>query len=180
MKMHNSLKAGSAFPVITVPQHGGGEVKLGQPQNGLDWQMVVVYRGKHCPMCTSYLKELETLKNKYAEANVDIVAVSADSKERAEEQISLINPTYPVGYDLSIAQMQQLGLYISHPRSEAESDRPFAEPGVFVINDEGRVQIIDISNAPFARPDFNTLLGGINFVRNPANNYPIRGTYDAS
>lgn len=180
METHNSLKAGANFPSITVAQHGGGTVELGKPQNGLSWQMIVVYRGKHCPMCTNYLKELETLKDKYAQSGVDIIAISSDSKERVAEQIDLINPTYPVGYDLSIAQMQQLGLYISHPRSEAESDRPFAEPGVFVINDEGKVQIIDISNAPFARPDFNTLLGGINFVRNPANNYPIRGTYDAS
>lgn len=180
MKMHKSLKAGNHFPDITVPKHGGGIVKLGQPQNDLNWQMVVIYRGKHCPMCTNYLKELEGLKEKYSQAGVDILAVSADSKERAHEQINLINPTYPVGYDLNIAQMHKLGLYISNPRAEAESDRPFAEPGVFIINEEGRVQIIDISNAPFARPDFNTLLGGINFVRNPDNNYPIRGTYDAS
>ncbi len=175
------LEAGALFPDLTVPRVGGGTpIQLGKPQGDLDWQMVVVYRGKHCPMCTSYLKELDVLKGKFADIGVDLVAVSADSEIRADEQIALINPTFPVGYDLSLEQMQKLGLYISHPRSDAESDRLFAEPGLFVVNDEGRIQIIDISNAPFARPDFKTLLGGINFVRNPANNYPIRGTYDAS
>lgn len=180
MTLHNSLKAGSPFPAITVPRYGGGNLTLGQPQGSLDWQMVVVYRGKHCPMCTTYLKELDGLKDKFAESGVDIVAVSADSQARVDEHIAQFYPSYAIGYDLSITQMQQLGLYISHPRSEAESDRPFAEPGVFIVNDEGLIQIIDISNAPFARPDFQTLLGGINFVRNPANNYPIRGTYDAA
>lgn len=180
MTTHYSLKAGSPFPAITVDQHGGGQVTLGKPQGDTDWQMIVVYRGKHCPMCTTYLKELNGLKDKFADIGVDIVAVSADSKDRADTQLSQVNPSYPVGYDLSIPQMQKLGLYISNPRSADESDRPFAEPGVFVVNDQGLVQIIDLSNAPFARPNFNTLLGGINFVRNPANNYPIRGTYEAA
>lgn len=179
--MNVKLQASAKFPEIAVPRIGGGDpILLGKPNGDLDWQMIVVYRGKHCPMCTSYLKELDALTNQYAKIGVDIVAVSADSKERAEEQIELITPSYPVGYDLSLEQMQKLGLYISHPRSSAESDRPFAEPGLFVINDEGRVQIIDLSNAPFARPDFKTLLGGINFVRNPENNYPIRGTYETA
>ena len=34
-------------------------------------------------------------------------------------------------------QMLALGLYVSEPRSEEETDRPFAEPGVFVINADG-------------------------------------------
>ncbi|MGR5469947.1 hypothetical protein ACPV51_22250, partial [Vibrio astriarenae] len=39
------------------------------------------------------------------------------------------------------------------------------------------VQAIDISNGPFARPDLNVLLSGVAFIRNPENNYPIRGSY---
>ena len=37
----------------------------------------------------------------------------------------------------------------------------------------GNIQIIDISNATFARPDLEGLLGGIKLVR--ANDYPVRG-----
>ncbi|MFD0391286.1 hypothetical protein ACFQ4K_31090 [Tistrella bauzanensis] len=70
--------------------------------------------------------------------------------------------------------MRGLGLYVSAPRSAQETDRPFAEPGVFVINPDGAVQIVDISNAPFARPDLAALLRGISFVQ--AKSYPIRGT----
>lgn len=63
---------------------------------------------------------------------------------------------------------------MSSPRSPAETDRHFPEPGVFVINPEGRLQIIDISNAPFARPDLAALLTGLKFIQ--AKDYPIRGT----
>jgi len=157
----------------------GGTVSLGQPKGGHDWQTVVVYRGKHCPMCTSYLKKLDMLLPEFHALGVDVVAVSADPEDKARDQIALVEPKFPVGYDLSIAQMHDLGPYVSNPRSAQETDRPFAEPGIFVINADGALQLTDVSNAPFARPDLETLLGGLRFIRNPDNNYPIRGTHAA-
>lgn len=152
-------------------------MNIGTPDGGNDWQMIVVYRGKHCPICTRYLSTLNELLPKFNELGVDVVAVSGDKEERAAIQLTDMNLDFAVGYDMSIAQMQALGLYISDPRSEQESDRPFAEPGLFIINDQGNIQILDISNAPFARPDLNVILGGIGFVRNPENNYPVRGMH---
>lgn len=175
----HKLPAGSKFPTLTVPQLGGDEVTLGAPQGGRDWQLVVVYRGMHCPMCTSYLKELNTLLPEFHALGVDVVAASADPESKAADQIAMVAPDYPVGYDLSITQMHQLGLYVSQPRSAQETDQPFAEPGIFVVNADGEVQVTDISNAPFARPDLKTLLGGLRFIKNPENNYPIRGTLAA-
>ncbi len=170
------LAAGEKFPDINTPKFGGGELVLGKPAGDCDWQMVVVYRGKHCPLCTRYLKELNELVAQYNELKVDVVAVSCDSKERAEEQLELVSPKYDVGYGLTVEQMQQLGLYISNPRPN-EWDQPFAEPGVFIINAEGNLQVIDISNTPFTRPSLESMIRGIRFIRNPDNNYPIRGTY---
>jgi hypothetical protein len=63
--------------------------------------------------------------------------------------------------------MKVLGLYVSEPRSEKETDRPFAEPGVFVINADGLLQVLDISNAPFSRPDLAGLATGIEGERLP-------------
>ena len=136
---------------------------------------MIVYRGKHCPLCTKYLTQLNECTGKLAELNVDLVTVSADPQEKAKAQMSDIKPNYKVGYGLSIEQMQSLGLYISEPRSAEETDRPFAEPGVFLVNDKGALQLIDISNAPFSRPDLDTLVGGIGFIRSKG--YPIRGTH---
>ena len=170
------IPAGSRFPAITVSKLGGGDLTLGAPQDGHDWQMVVVYHGKHCPMCTSYLKDLEVLLPEFHALAVDVVAVSADPETKASDQIALVQPSYPVGYGLSLDQMHDLGLYVSDPRSAEETDQPFAEPGIFVVNADGQVQVTDISNAPYARPDLRTLLGGLRFIHNPENNYPIRGT----
>lgn len=171
------LQAGSPLPVISVSILGGGTIELGEPRNGFDWQMVVVYRGKHCPMCTSYLRELNDHLEKLNELNIDLVAVSADPQSKAQDHVEPLKLGYDVAYDLSIEQMQSLGLYISRPRSPEETDRPFSEPAVFVINDTGMLQLVNTSNAPFVRPTIATLVAGLGYIRNPENNYPIRGTY---
>jgi peroxiredoxin len=173
----NKFGAGDLFPSIELATVGGDKISLGTPQNGCEWRIVVVYRGKHCPLCTRYLGELEKLKADFEKIGIDMVAVSADSEEQAQAHMEKLTASYPVAYGLSIEQMQQLGLYISHPRSAQETDHPFAEPGLFVINDKGQVQVIDISNGPFARPEPEVLLSGMSFIRDPENNYPIRGTY---
>ncbi len=175
----NSMKlaAGESFPKLQVPKLGRGTLTLGEPKQAFDWQLVIVYRGAHCPLCTRYLNELNQLLPQINELGVDVAVVSADSEEKARQHLQQVNPKYDVGYDLTIEQMQSLGLYISNPRSPEETDRPFAEPGLFVINDEGNIQIIDISNAPFARPELKSILMGLNFIRNPDNKYPVRGTY---
>lgn len=171
--MTHKPKSGERLPEITVPKLGGDEMRLGVPMDDHDWQMVVIYRGKHCPICKTYLSELERVAPEFAKAGVGIVAVSGDPEDRARSFTDEIGVSFPVGYDLTVDQMWALGLYVSEPRSEKETDRPFAEPGVFVINADGLLQVVDISNAPFARPDLAGLAKGLKFIRD--NDYPIRG-----
>lgn len=165
------LKAGAEVPVLTLPKAGGGEVKIGGRSG---WQLVVVYRGKHCPLCKKYLQTLNGLLDEFKAADTAVVAISGDPREKAESESAEEHWRFPVGYGLTTAQMRALGLYISEPRSPQETDRPFPEPGLFVINPDGKAQIIDVSNAPFARPDLSAVLNGVKFVREK--NYPIRGT----
>jgi len=99
--------------------------------------------------------------------------VSADPRDKAESEATEEQWRFPVAYDMTVPQMRDLGLYISEPRSAQETDRPFAEPAVFVINPESKLQVVDISNAPFARPDLASLLAGLKFIQEE--NYPIRG-----
>ncbi|MEO5658668.1 MAG: redoxin domain-containing protein, partial [Polaromonas sp.] len=149
---------------------GGGRI---EPARDDGWRMLVVYRGKHCPLCKTYLDTLQTMLDDFSASQISVCAVSADSRDKAETEVAECGWKFPVGYDLSVEQMRQLGLYVSEPRSAEETDRPFSEPGVFVLNRQGQVQIVDVSNAPFARPDLKSLLKGVRFVMN--NDYPIRG-----
>ena len=166
------LAAGAAFPPIAVPRLGGGEVA---PAALTGWRLVVVYRGRHCPLCKPYLTGLDGLIEEFAAVGVAVMAISADPADKAAADVAQFGWRFPVGYGLGVAQMQALGLYVSDPRSPQETDRPFAEPGLFLINPEGLVQIVDISNAPFARPDLAAIARGAKRIQEM--NYPIRGTH---
>lgn len=171
MNTTQKLQAGGLAPTISVAKVGGGEIKIGAAAG---WQMIVVYRGKHCPICRRYLKGLDGLLEEFRAIGTEVVAISGDPRDKAESEAAEEGWRFPVGYSLTPDQMRMLGLYISEPRSPQETDRPFPEPGLFIINPEGRVQIIDISNAPFARPDLQGVLNGLRFVQEKK--YPIRGT----
>ncbi|MBE9030257.1 hypothetical protein IQ266_10995 [filamentous cyanobacterium LEGE 11480] len=99
------------------------------------------------------MAELNALLPEFKALNIDVFTASVDPEAKAKIQLDEVQPGFDVGVALSLVQMQMRGLYISHPRSPEEHDRPFAEPGLFVINAESAIQIIDISNAPFTRPD---------------------------
>ncbi len=169
--MHTQMMtAGARFPALAWPAVSGAQV---EPAQGTGWRALFVYRGQHCPLCKAYLNTLNDMLEEFQAAGIAVAAISADGKGKAETEVADCGWRFPVGYDLSIEQMRQLGLYVSDPRSPQETDRPFAEPALFVINPDGQTQIIDISNAPFSRPDLKSLLKGLQFVI--SEHYPIRG-----
>ncbi len=163
------------MPAITLPTLSGDQITLGQG-GASDWHVVVVYRGLHCPICKKYLSQLESLQSQFADAGADVIAVSADPQDKAQRMADETGARFPVAYDLSLEQMQSLGLFISDPLP-GETDRPFAEPGLFVVNAQGIAQLVDVANAPFLRPDLDGLPGGLAFLK--AKNHPVRGTYSA-
>lgn len=176
--MPKTLTPDTTFPEISVSSLGGGTVQIGHPNRDRgDWQLVVIYRGKHCPICKNYLTELNGILDDFAAIDVDVIAVSADPQEKAKAFASDIGYNGTIGYDLSIAQMAQLGLFVSDPRSPEETDRPFAEPATFVVRHDGKLQIVDVSNAPFSRAALEELLDGLTFIRQK--DYPVRGTHAA-
>ena len=171
------LHAGAEFPPLSAYDSDEKLVDISKPAGGSDWKMVVVYRGRHCPLCTKFLNGLSGFRQRLLDIGIDVAAVSADSKEQLNEHMERLDVNFPLFYGLSLEQMQNLGVYISIPRSEKETDHSFAEPGLFVINGSGSVQVVDISNNPFARPDLEVFVSGLEWIRAPENNYPIRGTY---
>ena len=73
----------------------GGKIELGAPTGR--WQMIVVYRGKHCPVSKNYLASLQQIYYELDELGVEVIAVSGDGRERAEAFVSsfwLILPTF--------------------------------------------------------------------------------------
>ena len=82
-------------------------------------------------------------------------------------------------YGLSLRGARQWGLYISASRGKTSIgiDEPelFSEPGVFIVKPDGTLFYGAVQTMPFARPQFQDLLGAIDFAI--ANDYPARGEY---
>jgi len=149
----------------------GGTIVIGQPKDR--WTMLFVYRGRHCPRCKRFLNKLNAALSDWTDV-MDVVVVSADTKEKALADKQEFGWTFDLGYGMTEAQMRSLGLYVSDPLSEAETTSRFAEPGAFAIRPDGRLMLVDISNGPAARPDLEELLDGMKF--NIKNDRPTRGT----
>ena len=164
--------AGKEIPSMTFETVGGGPVTVGGTKDR--WTLFVVYRGKHCGRCKPYLSKLEGMKAAWENAGFDIVVVSADPIEKARSDVEEYGWTFPVGIDLSEDQMRALGLYVSSPLSASETDRNFAEPGLYCIRPDGTALLIAVSNGPSARPDLDQLLDGMIFTIE--NDRPPRGT----
>lgn len=154
--------AAAPIPSLSFPLSSGGEVTVGG--NRGHWMLLVVYRGKHCPRCKTYLNRLDELKAEWEAAGFELLAVSADTAQKAAADIAEFGWRFPVAHSMTEPQMRALGLYVSDPASDAETDRRFAEPGVFCVRPDGTAHIISISNGPSARPDLAELLSGMKFV----------------
>lgn len=163
---------GAPIEQMSFPCLGSAEsVTIGQPKER--WTMVFVYRGKHCPRCKRFLNKLDATLSAWTDV-LDVVVVSADTKEKAAADKAEFNWGFDLCYGMTEAQMRSLGLYVSSPLSEAETTGLFAEPGAFGIRPNGTLMLVDISNGPAARPDLEELLDGMTF--NIENDRPERGT----
>ncbi|MGH1483403.1 MAG: peroxiredoxin-like family protein [Geminicoccales bacterium] len=142
--------------------------------------VVCFYRGLHCPICASYLTELERLTPEFAERGVKTIALSSDVKERAQAMAEKIKAKQlRIGYDLSLTKAREWGLYISTSRGTTsigiEEPALFSEPGLFMVTPKQALYYGSVQTMPFVRPHFSELLGALDFAI--SKDYPARGEY---
>jgi peroxiredoxin len=166
-------------PALNVPLVGGGRFVLGAAP-GEKFDLIVFYRGLHCPICAKYLLELERLSLEFAQRGVQVLALSSDDESRATEMAQKVQANgVKFGYGLSLRSARQWGLYISTSRGKTsigiEEPALFSEPGAFIVRPDGTLYYGAVQTMPFARPSFQDLLAAIDFAI--AKDYPARGEY---
>jgi peroxiredoxin len=168
-------------PALNVPLTTGGRFVLGATP-GERFDLVVFYRGLHCPICAKYLLELERLAPEFAARGVQVVAVSSDGEERGKQMAEKVKASVVrFAYGLSLKSARQWGLYISTSRGKTsigiEEPPLFSEPGVFIVRPDGTLYYGAVQTMPFARPQFHDLLAAIDVAI--AKDYPARGEHTA-
>lgn len=172
METTGKLHPGQKFEALKFSCLDGADLTFGAPGA---WQALFIFRGQHCPICKSYLGEIEQRRAAFVQLGVSVAAASADSEAQSRITADASKFRFPMLYGMDVPTMQRLGLYISEPRSVQETDHRFPEPALFVVNKDGVLQLVDIANAPFLRPDLDRLLRGVGFIIEKG--YPIRGTH---
>ncbi|CAM3647266.1 Thioredoxin domain-containing protein [Deinococcus saxicola] len=159
-------------PDLSVSVVGNGHWTL-IDQTPDQFTMVVFYRGLHCPVCAKYLRELEVLLPEFTARGVQIIVLSTDTQERAEQaKVNWHLDGLTVGYGLDLHVARQWGLYLSASRGVAEP-AVFSEPGVFLVRPDHTLYYGSTQTMPFARPAFRDLLGAVDYAL--AKDYPARG-----
>ncbi|HSJ98519.1 MAG TPA: peroxiredoxin-like family protein [Myxococcota bacterium] len=164
-------------PALDVETLGGARWSLAsrRPER---FTMVVFYRGFHCPVCRTYIGELDRLLAQFGERGVDVIALSTDTRERAEQTRSGWDlQNLELGFGLSIEDARGWGLFVSTSRGTTsagvEEPERFNEPGLFLVRPDGTLYWSSVSSMPFARPHFREILQAIDFV--VSKDYPARG-----
>lgn len=167
-------------PELTLPTLNHGRFDLAGETASLG-TLVCFYRGLHCPICATYLKELDKYVERFEERGVNTIAISADPHTRAQQMAESIDATHlRIGYDLPLTKAREWGLFISTSRGKTsigiEEPALFSEPGLFLVQKDQSLFFSSIQTMPFSRPHFSELLGAIDFVIEK--NYPARGEYN--
>ena len=166
-------------PALTLPtlDHGTFDLSKDDTERGT---VVCFYRGLHCPICATYLTELEARTADFAQRGVKTIALSSDGKERARGMADKINAkALRIGYDLPLSKAKDWGLYLSASRGKTsigvEEPALFSEPGLFLITPQQTLYYGSVQTMPFVRPHFSELLGALDFAIKA--DYPARGEY---
>jgi peroxiredoxin len=164
-------------PTLAVPTTAGDTWSITErrPEN---FSMIVVYRGLHCPVCSGYLKDLDSKLDLFTRRGVDVIAVSADPAERADaakrdwglERLTL-------GYGLGLDTARDWGLFVSAgigtTSAGLEEPAQFPEPALFLVKPDATLYFASVQSMPFARPSFAEVLKALDFVLE--RDYPARG-----
>jgi peroxiredoxin len=166
------IKPLTQVPELTVKTVGGPDWSL-REQSPQNFTFVFFYRGYHCPICRGYLQSIERKLDALADLGINVVAISSDSRERAEKSREEWEITrIPMGYGLSIETARTWGLYVSKGIKPNEPEL-FSEPGLFVVRPDGELYAASIQTMPFTRPSIAELISGFSYII--PNQYPGRG-----
>jgi hypothetical protein len=165
-------------PEVAVDLVGGGRFELSKSKPER-FTLINFYRGLHCPQCKRQMQDLNRKIEEFSKRGIDVIAISTDSKERAEQgKKDWEIPDVTIGYGLPLREARKWGLFVSTGRgmTSAGVEEPalFSEPGIFMVASDGTLYCSIVQTMPFIRLHFNELMGALDNAIIPRN-YPARG-----
>lgn len=138
------LKNGQQFPTITASRVDGGEMTIPQDLEGRR-AVLLFYRGHWCPYCRQQLLGFQQAIEQLHELNAEVVALSVDSLEQAQQTVERHKLSFPVLYGLDAHEMvQKIGAVIN--------ENPlFLQATGFVLQPDGKIALSVCSSGAIGR-----------------------------
>ncbi len=121
--------------------------------------LLAFYRGVHCPICRRWLGELERLVPRFTEHGVSVIALSCDTRERAERaKREWRLDELRIGYGVNPDDARKAGLYLT----EGADHHLSTEPAILAVKPEdGTLYAAWVQSSPHARPQFAKVLSAV-------------------
>jgi peroxiredoxin len=158
--LHERIIPGEAMPAMSARLLDG---KSADAEWTIDGErperlaLLAFYRGVFCPICATWVADLDKLVPQFEQRGVSVIALSCDAKDGAEKAVKDwgLNKLR-VGYDLGLEGARKAGLYVSEGRgvnsaSGLKESRLFVEPALLLVKPEGDLYATWIQSSPYAR-----------------------------
>lgn len=132
------------FPTITASRVGGGEMSIPRDLEGR-WAVLLFYRGHWCPYCRQQLLDFQRAREQLNELGAEVVALSVDSLEQAQQTVERHKLGFPVLYGLDAHEVAEtIGAFINE-------DPRYLQATGFVLRPDGTVAVAVYSSGAIGR-----------------------------
>lgn len=138
------VEHGALFPRITAARVDGGEMTLPQDVMGR-WTILLFYRGHWCPYCRQQLLDFQQTNQQLREMNIQVVALSVDPLEQAQQTVEKQRLSFPVLYGLQASEgAEKIGASVNE-------DPSYLQATGFVLKPDGTIAVSVYSSGAIGR-----------------------------
>lgn len=138
------LLTGDLFPALTAARVDGGTMTLPQDLAG-HWSVVLFYRGHWCPYCRQQLQDFQRASETWQELGIQVVALSVDPLEQAQQTVERHRLPFPVLYGVDAHAVAQL-------IGAAINEEPlYLQATGFILRPDGTVAVSVYSSGAIGR-----------------------------
>ena len=109
------------------------------------WAVLLFYRGHWCPYCRQQLLDFQRAKAQLDELGAEVIALSVDSLEQAQQTVERHKLTFPVLYGLDArAVAKTIGAYMNE-------DPLYLQATGFLLRPDGTIAVAVYSSSAIGR-----------------------------
>jgi peroxiredoxin len=155
------LNNGDAFPKLTVPAVGGGQIALPDVFAGA-WGVVIVYRGAWCPFCNAQLAGFAAEKDALDGLGVRVVALSVDDEATSAATAAKNHLLFPVGHSANADAVRAATGAFVNPTPH------YLQPTGFVLGPDGTVKAAVYATSAIGRMLAKDVVGFVGYLKSVA------------